>query len=129
MLADGQASLCWRSKQVTNWKKQFAGRRKLNQHTCSQGSEEKDCKHGTRYRKRCTFGKLKGHLEIKKLKITKIETRVYIVTNFKETNKQTIRIRKYCEKLYINILEKLVKMDRFLEKHKLSELTQREGGS
>ena len=47
----------------------------------------------------------------------------------KQTHKQTIRIRKYCEKLYINILEKLVKMDRFLEKHKLSELTQWEGGS
>lgn len=30
MLADGQAPLCWQSKQVTNWKKQYAGRRKLN---------------------------------------------------------------------------------------------------
>ena len=62
----------------------------------------------------------------KKLKITKIEIKVYIITNFKETIK---KIRKYCEKLYINKLEKLGKMYKFLERHKLSELTQREGGS
>ena len=63
--------------------------------------------------------------KIKNLKIAKIETEVYILQTLKKQQK----IRKYCEKLYINKLEKVVKMDRFLEKYKLSELTQWEGGS
>lgn len=39
------------------------------------------------------------------------------------------RIREYYEQLYIHKVNNLTEMDRFLEKHKLSKLTQHETGN
>ena len=56
-----------------------------------------------------------------KTQITKIRNeREDITTNLTEIKKI---IKKYCEQLYINKLDNLDKMDRFLERHKLPNLT------